>query len=107
MLLTLRTKNNRKKFVESDVLDLGNDNASRFLEELFIAPTGIETVQNIGNAIVLTEEKDVQRSKSRLLIGAQVARFQTGVSLGSATHNLLIRRRRWQQGFVFLSWHCV
>lgn len=54
------------------MLDLGADETSRLLENLFVGPVSVEVSQGGGDAVVLANEKLVYGSDSHVFVHSHV-----------------------------------
>lgn len=54
------------------MLNLGADEPSRLLEDLFVGPVGVEVSQGGGDAVVLTNEELVDGGDSHVLVHSHV-----------------------------------
>jgi len=66
------TKQDGNPFVVADMLVLGDAYSSRFLEQSFVTPFGIQLVQGVGQPIVFAHPKSVQGGEHWLLVYATV-----------------------------------
>lgn len=56
-----------------DVLEFGDQYSSGFLIQDFIVPMRVNVRQYSGDAVVFSEEKDLQDGQLRVLVGSSVA----------------------------------
>jgi len=70
------TKNNGKPLIIRDVLELGDHDASRFLENSLVAPAGIERAEHSSDSVVLSHPHRVHHGQLGLLVDASVARLE-------------------------------
>lgn len=55
-----------------DVLELGDQYSPGFLVQGFVVPVRVDVRQDGGDAVVLSEEDDLQNGQLRVLVGSSV-----------------------------------
>ena len=70
-------QNDGQEFRVGDVLHLGADDPTSFLEERLVWPVRINESQFLGEAVVLADEDDVDGRQFRVLVDSDVACFET------------------------------
>lgn len=69
----LGAQDDRKPFVVVDVLEFGDQYPPGFLVQDLVVPVRVNVRQHGGDAVVLSEEQDLQNGQLRVLIGSSVA----------------------------------
>lgn len=81
------TENNRKEFVESDVLYHRTNNPARFLEKRFSIPGRVHTVQEGLDAIVFSHPNRMHHCQNTLFVDSIIAyEISTHISCTSSSH---------------------